>query len=183
MWKKREDENPPAPTGSSDRTMSSGTPASAGPAVRTPASPWGEMAKIGKSVTLKGELSGSEDLYIDGEVQGSIDLHGNGLTLGPNGRVRANIRVKSVVIHGKVDGNVHGSEKVELKSSAVVVGDIATKRIAIEEGGFLRGKVELTREETKPDAAAHPRPPAASPAPPALSSTAAAAPAAGEQKK
>jgi cytoskeletal protein CcmA (bactofilin family) len=78
---------------------------------------------------------------------------------------------------------VHGSERVELKSSAIVVGDIATKRIAIEEGGFLRGKVELTREETRADAAAHPKPPAASPSSPALSSTAAIAPAAGERKK
>jgi cytoskeletal protein CcmA (bactofilin family) len=184
MWKKREDEKLPASSGGTESsTMSPATPAIPSPAARTAVSAFGEVAKIGKSVSIKGELSGSEDLYIDGEVQGSIDLQGNGLTLGPNGRVRANIRAKSVVIHGKIDGNVHGSERVELKSSAIVVGDIATKRIAIEEGGFLRGKVELTREETRADAAAHPKPPAASPSSPALSSTAAIAPAAGERKK
>jgi cytoskeletal protein CcmA (bactofilin family) len=140
------------------------------------------MANIGKSVTIKGELSGSEDLYIDGEVQGSIDLHGHGLTVGPNGRVRANIQAKSVVIHGKVDGNVHGSDKVELKSSAVLVGDIAAKRIAIEEGGFLKGKVELTRDEANAEVATQPKPAAtvaSSPGP----GVAVGTPAASEHKK
>lgn len=185
MWKRREEEKPwTSPAGSDSPGVSSQAPAGVVPAARANAAAWGEMARIGKSVTIRGELSGSEDLYIDGEVQGSIDLQGHSLTLGPNGRVRANVRARTVVIHGKMDGNVHGSEKVELKSSGVLVGDITTKRIAIEEGGFLKGKVELNREEAKTDTAAQPRPSAASAGPPTLSSTAAAAsPGVAEHKK
>ena len=73
-----------------------------------------DVAHIGKSVLVKGELSGSEDLYLDGEVEGSIDLQEHSLTIGPHGRVRANVKARDVVVHGKVDGNIHGTERVEL---------------------------------------------------------------------
>ena len=86
-----------------------------------------DVAHIGKSVIIKGELSGSEDLFLDGEVEGNIDLQDHNLTIGPHGRVRANVRAKDVVIHGKVDGNVQGTDRVELKRSAVLAGDIATQ--------------------------------------------------------
>ena len=85
------------------------------------------MAHIGKSVIIRGELSGSEDLYLDGEVEGNISLMDHNLIVGPNGRVRANIAAKEVVVHGKVDGNVQGNERVELKKSAVLSGDISTR--------------------------------------------------------
>src|SRR5438105_9025171 len=93
-----------------------------------------DVAHIGKSVLIKGELSGSEDLYLDGEVEDNILLKEHSLTIGPNGRVRANIQAKDIVIHGKVDGNVSGTDRVELKRSAVLTGDIATQRIVIEDG-------------------------------------------------
>lgn len=148
MWKKREDEKSGAwgesPNVPSPPAHSATSPVPTGTS-RTPF----ESAKIGSSVTLKGELFGSEDLYIDGAVQGRIELHGHTLTVGPNGRIHADISAKSIVIHGKVDGNVHGSDKVELKSSAVLAGNITARRIAIEEGGFLKGKVELVTEEAK----------------------------------
>ena len=106
-----------------------------------------DVAHIGKSVIVKGELSGSEDLYLDGEVEGSIELRGNSLTIGPNGRVRANVQAKDVVIHGKVDGNVRGTDRVELKKSAVLNGDISTQRIVIEDGAFFKGAIDIQKAE------------------------------------
>lgn len=108
-----------------------------------------DVAHIGKSVVVKGELSGSEDLYLDGEVEGSIELRSHSLTVGPNGRVRANINAKDVVIHGKVDGNVRGSDRVELKKSAVLNGDVVTQRIVIEDGAFFKGSIDIQKGETK----------------------------------
>ena len=106
----------------------------------------GEFANIGKSVVIKGELSGSEDLYVDGSVEGKIELRNHSLTIGPNGNVKADISAKSVVIQGKLDGNVNASERVDLRKSAVMAGDVTTARIAIEEGAFLKGKVDVQRE-------------------------------------
>ncbi len=106
-----------------------------------------EVAHIGKSVLVKGELSGSEDLYLDGEVEGSIDLKGHSLTIGPHGRVRANVHARDVVVHGKVEGNVRGTERVELKKSAVLSGDIFTQRIVIEEGAFFKGGIDIQKDE------------------------------------
>jgi len=109
----------------------------------------GEFAHIGKSVVIKGELSGSEDLYVDGNVEGKIELRNHSLTVGPNGNVKANVIAKAVVIQGKLDGAVTASDRVELRKSAVVTGDVATQRIAIEEGAFLKGKVEVQKEAGK----------------------------------
>lgn len=109
----------------------------------------GEFALIGKSVVIKGELSGSEDLYLDGQVEGSIELRNHSLTVGPNGVVKANITAKGVVVQGKLDGSINASERVELRQSAVVNGDLSTQRIAIEEGAFLKGKIDVVREAGK----------------------------------
>jgi len=108
-----------------------------------------EMAHIGKSVIIRGELSGSEDLYLDGEVEGNISLMEHNLIVGPNGRVRANIIAKEVVVHGKVDGNVQGHDRVELKKSAVLSGDISTQRIVIEDGAFFKGAIDIRKESGK----------------------------------
>ncbi len=106
-----------------------------------------EIAHIGKNVIIKGELSGSEDLYLDGEVEGSIELRGHSVTVGPNGRVRANIHAREVTVHGKVDGNINGSDRVELKKSAILVGDIVTQRISIEDGAYFKGGVDIVKNE------------------------------------
>ena len=110
-----------------------------------------DVAHIGKSVLVKGELSGSEDLYLDGEVEGSIQLRDHSLIVGPHGRVRANIQARDVVVHGKVDGNIRGTERVELKKSAVLVGDISTQRIIVEDGAFFKGAVDIQKEAAKPE--------------------------------
>ena len=110
-----------------------------------------EFAHIGKSVIIKGELSGSEDLYVDGQVEGSIELSGNRLIIGPHGQVRANVNAKGVIVQGKLEGNIRASERAELAKSAMVTGDIATQRVAIEEGAYFKGKVDIQREGAKTD--------------------------------
>lgn len=117
-----------------------------------------DVAHIGKSVLVKGELSGSEDLYLDGEVEGSIDLKGHSLTIGPHGRVRANVHARDVVVHGKVEGNLRAAERVELKKTAVLMGDIFTQRIVIEDGAFFKGGIDIQKEAGKGDAATPARP-------------------------
>lgn len=107
-----------------------------------------ELAHIGKSVVIKGELSGSEDLFVDGEVEGTIELRGNSLTIGPNGRVRANTHAKDIVVHGKVTGNMR-ADRIELKKSALVTGDLITQRVVIEEGAFFKGGIDIQKEQPK----------------------------------
>ena len=117
--------------------------------LKAPDNTRGEMTRIGKSVVIKGELSCGEDLYIDGQVEGTIDPKGNRLTVGPNGRVKANVNASVVVVQGKLDGNVQASDRVDLKQSAVVTGDIAAQRISIDEGAYFKGRVNIQREAPK----------------------------------
>src|SRR5262249_51841496 len=128
------------------------------------------MAHIGKSVLVRGELSGSEDLYLDGEVEGSIELRGHSLTVGPNGRVKANINARDVAGHGKVEGKVSATGRVGVKKSAAQVRHSVTQRIVIEDGAFFKGGIDIQKEpaaakpaEVKPAVAAAAAP-AASPA-------------------
>jgi cytoskeletal protein CcmA (bactofilin family) len=105
-----------------------------------------EVAQIGKSVSIRGDISGSEDIYVDGQVEGSIQLKGNSLTVGPNGRVRANIMAQNVTVSGSIEGNIQVSERTEMRKTAVVTGDVQTRRIAIEEGAYFKGKLEILVE-------------------------------------
>ncbi len=113
----------------------------------------GEFANIGKSVIIKGELSGSEDLYVDGQVEGTIELRNNNLTVGPNGNVKANVTAKGVVVQGKIEGTINASERFELRKSAMVTGDVVTQRVAMEEGAFFKGKIDVQKEPGKSVAA------------------------------
>ena len=106
-----------------------------------------QVAHIGKAVLIKGELSGSEDLYLDGEVEGTIELDRNSVTVGPNARIRAHIHAREVIIHGKVDGNIQGTDRVELRRTAVLVGDISTQRVSIEDGAYFKGGIDIKRDE------------------------------------
>ena len=101
---------------------------------------------IGKSVVIKGELSGSEDLTIEGQVDGKIELRQNVLTIGPNGKIKAQVFAKSVVILGEVTGNVTASEKVDIRDNGSVDGDIAAPRVAIAEGAHFRGSIDMQRQ-------------------------------------
>ena len=122
-----------------------------------------EMINIGKSVVIKGELNGSEDLTIEGHVEGKIELRDHVLTIGPNGRIKAELFAKSVIVLGEVTGNVTASEKVDIRDNGSVDGDIISPRVAIAEGAHFRGSVDMQRA-----AAAASRPAAAqkSPEPP-----------------
>ncbi|HVO81172.1 MAG TPA: polymer-forming cytoskeletal protein [Terriglobales bacterium] len=135
--------------------------------MNTPRTP--EFAHIGRSVVIKGELSGSEDLYVDGRVEGTIELQGNRLIIGPNGQVRANVNAKGVVVEGKLDGNIRASERAELKKSAIAVGDIFTQRVSIEDGAYFKGRVDIQRETAKPEIKAEVKSATAPPASAAVS--------------
>ncbi|MEO8679741.1 MAG: polymer-forming cytoskeletal protein [Vicinamibacterales bacterium] len=100
---------------------------------------------IGKSVVIKGELSGSEDLTIEGQVEGRIDLKDNVLTIGANGKIKAEVFAKAVVVLGEVTGNVTASEKVDIRDNGSVDGDISSPRVAIAEGAHFRGSVDMQR--------------------------------------
>jgi cytoskeletal protein CcmA (bactofilin family) len=111
---------------------------------------------IGKSVVIRGDLSGNEDLYIDGDIEGTVTLQESRLTIGPNARVRADISVRDVIIFGHLTGNVQATGRVDLRQSALVNGDILAGRLSIEESAVLTGRVELkvTAEAPKPSAPA-----------------------------
>jgi len=152
MWKRDESVKPAAPPAS--------TPAAA-PSASAPAAPQAnelraqlgrDMVNIGKSVVIKGELSGSEDLTIEGHVEGRIDLRENVLTIGPNGKIKAEVFAKSVVVLGEVTGNVTASEKVDIRDNGSVDGDIASPRVAIAEGAHFRGSVDMQRAGQKAQA-------------------------------
>lgn len=106
----------------------------------------GNYANIGKTIHIKGELSGNEDIYVDGNLEGQIQLSGNSLTIGPNGRVHANVTAKNVIVGGSLEGNIQASERTEMRKSAIVNGDVQTRRIAIEEGAYFKGKLEILTE-------------------------------------
>ena len=149
MWKRDESVKPAAPAASSPAAASS-VPAHSAPAASEPRTQLGrDMVNIGKSVVIKGELSGSEDLTIEGHVEGRIDLKENVLTIGPNGKIKAEVFAKSVIVLGEVTGNVTASEKVDIRDNGSVDGDIASPRVAIAEGAHFRGSVDMQRAGAK----------------------------------
>ncbi|MBV9624557.1 MAG: polymer-forming cytoskeletal protein [Acidobacteria bacterium] len=113
-----------------------------------------QVATVGKSVSIKGELSGREDLFLDGRLEGSIQLSESSLTIGPNGNVRANISAKDVTIAGTLEGNIAAGGRTEIRKTAVVNGDVRTRRIAIEEGAYFKGKLEIFGEQAAATGAA-----------------------------
>ena len=186
MWKRKEDEEA---EGSVTRAQSS----SGRPEPPRMTAPVSGSAHIGRSVFIKGELSGSEDLYIDGNVEGNIDLPGNNLMVGPNGRVRAGIRARGVIIEGKVDGDIEATERVELRKTAVLMGSIVTQRVSIEDGAYFKGGVDVKRQaapapqqqpaQPRPEVKRESNPIAASAAAPGSSTSALPKPPVVEQKK
>ena len=117
-------------------------------------------ASIGKSVTIKGQIFSREDLMVDGEIEGAIELNDHRLTVGPNGRVRAGIKAREIVVLGSIDGNVEALDKIDIRKDAKLVGDIKTARIIIEDGAYFKGSIDIVKAEApkapqpKPQAAA-----------------------------
>jgi cytoskeletal protein CcmA (bactofilin family) len=158
MWKRDESVKPAAAPAQTPAAAPS-APAAAAPSAEPRAQLGRDMVNIGKSVVIKGELSGSEDLTIEGHVEGRIDLKDNVLTIGPNGKIKAEVFAKSVVVLGEVTGNVTASEKVDIRDNGSVDGDIASPRVAIAEGAHFRGSVDMQRagqQKEKPQQQAKP---------------------------
>jgi len=104
------------------------------------------MVNIGTSVVIKGELSGSEDLTIEGQVDGKIELRQNILTIGPNAKIKAQVFAKAVIIQGEVHGNVAATEKVDIRDGGSVDGDLSAPRVAIADGAHFRGSIDMQRQ-------------------------------------
>lgn len=112
-----------------------------------------DTVNIGKSVVIKGELDGSEDLTIEGQVEGKIELRQNVLTIGPNGKIKAQVFAKAVVVFGEVTGNVTATEKVEIRDAGSLNGDISSPRVAIADGAHFRGSIDMQRTPAPPKVA------------------------------
>ena len=164
MWKRDEAVRPTTAQPSAPPTPAS-TP---GTVAATPQRDAGnsmekDIVNIGKSVVIKGELNGSEDLTIEGHVEGTIQLRDHVLTIGPNGRIKAQIFAKSVIVLGEVNGNVTASDKVDIRDNGSVEGDLIAPRIAIAEGAHFKGSIDMQRKGGAPQAQAKPAQPAAQP--------------------
>lgn len=133
------------------------------------------QASIGKSVMIKGQIISREDLYLDGELEGTVELQEHRLTIGPNGRVQANIKAREIVVIGTIHGNVEASDKIEIKKEAKLIGDIRTARIVIEDGAYFKGSIDIVKQDVGKAQPAAPRP---QPQPAAASATAVSAAAA-----
>jgi cytoskeletal protein CcmA (bactofilin family) len=153
MWKRDEAVKPTAPEGSGPAPAQPGKAPLAAEAAPTRPATAGDLQRgqektavnIGKSVVIKGELNGSEDLTIEGQVEGKIELRQNVLTIGANGRIKAQVFAKAVIILGEVTGNVTATEKVDIRDNGSVDGDIAAPRVAIAEGAHFRGSIDMQK--------------------------------------
>ena len=155
MWKPTNQPQTPGRPAEPERpTMSTPTPATAAnePAATAPrpltATTTADQATIGKSLVIKGEVTGSESLYIDGRVEGSINLAGNRVTIGRNGVVAANINAREIVVLGKVRGNLTASDRVDIRSDGSLTGDVVAARISIEDGAFFKGGIDIRKGGT-----------------------------------
>ncbi len=165
MWNRRKDEPADRPLGTSSTAPASGNegmPMQTMPSrfENEPSTP-PRAATIGKGVSITGQIVSKEDLIIDGEVDGTVEAHEHKLTIGPNGKVKASIKAKDIVILGTVQGNVEATDKIDIKKDARLVGDIKTARIAIEDGAVFKGSIDIIRPEVPKAAAPRPQPVAA----------------------
>jgi cytoskeletal protein CcmA (bactofilin family) len=130
------------------------------PATPLPQAP--KTAAVGKTMRLRGDMSSDEELYMDGEIEGTLEVR-HRLTIGPNGKVKANIKAKELVVRGSIQGNVEATERIMIMNGASIVGDVKTAGIVIEDGAFFKGGIDILRPEIKkPEPAASTLPKAAS---------------------
>ena len=148
MWNKRNDDEPQRRQMEPGPSLAPAAPRPAPPAAPPAAAPQRQIAVVGASMHIKGEISTREELLVDGEVEGSLESHSL-LTVGPNGKVRANIKAREVVIFGTVKGNVEVSEKIAIREQGNLVGDIKTAGISIDDGAYFKGSIDIVRPEPK----------------------------------
>ena len=158
MWKPTNQPTSPSRPGEPERPAmpassvpSMSEPAAAAPRTAATTTTTADQATIGKSLVIKGEVTGSESLYIDGRVEGSINLSGNRVTVGRNGVVAANINAREIVVLGKVRGNLTASDRVDIRSDGSLTGDVVAARISIEDGAFFKGGIDIRKAGQKPN--------------------------------
>ena len=140
-------------------------------------------AVLGKSVIVKGQIISREDLTIDGEVEGTVELHEHRLTIAANGRVKASVKARELVVLGTIQGDVETSDKIDIRKDAKLVGDIKTARIVIEDGAYFKGNIDIVRPEAAKAAPALAKPAAASSQTSASAASPALAAGAGDHKR
>ena len=123
------------------------------PASRAPVAAGGDQATLGKGLFIKGEITGTESLFIDGKIEGRITLPGNRVTVGRNGQVASTITAREIVILGKVRGNIAASDRVDIRAEGALTGDVTAARISIEDGAFFKGGIDIRKTDGKPAAA------------------------------
>src|SRR5450432_2922519 len=161
MWKPANQPQTPSRPGAPEPERAAMTPTpqstpepSPGPVAGAPrptVTTTADQATIGKSLVIKGEVTGSEALYIDGRVEGSINLAGNRVTVGRNGVVSANINAREIVVLGKVKGNLTASDRVDIRSDGSLTGDVVAARISIEDGAYFKGGIDIRKAGQKPN--------------------------------
>jgi cytoskeletal protein CcmA (bactofilin family) len=170
MWKARPEDNKPMTPNQPQPSQGAATNAAASPTPSTTLPPKdnsrpvpsfserADVGHIGKSVVIRGELTGNEDLYLDGDIEGTIDLRDHKLVIGPNGKIKASITARELVVHGRLEGNVAATDRVELKKSCTLIGDVGTQRIMIEDGAFFKGAIDIKEnpQRNKPAAPSFP---------------------------
>jgi cytoskeletal protein CcmA (bactofilin family) len=168
--KRRDGDPDPESASPIERTFGAAGPGPATPGISKVSGPGAEkrpmrgeaMANIGKSISIKGDLTGEEDVLVEGKVEGKVNLPNNELTIGANGRVDADVHAKTVLVIGRVSGNVSGAERVEIQASGIVEGDVRAPRLVVQEGAQLNGSIQMTSEKpgalAKPSTTAQPKP-------------------------
>ena len=151
MWRNKESQSA-APSASPGRVVET---VSAPKAVANTVSPTNRAthatSSLGPTVRVKGEISGNEDLQVDGKVEGPISVGEHRLTLGQDGQVTAGLTAREIIIYGKVEGNLTASESIEIKKDASVIGDLTTQRIVIEDGAYFKGSIEIAKSSKQAD--------------------------------
>jgi len=167
MWKRDEAVKPASQTTPTGPTVQNSQSSSSASQPEPRQQTGRDVVNIGKSVVIKGELNGSEDLTIEGQVEGKIELKDHVLTIGPNGKIKAQVFAKALIVLGEVNGNVTATDKVEIKDGGSVDGDIIAPRVAIADGAHFRGSVDMQRRPAQQQSAQPTRPTAVAPQPPA----------------
>ena len=145
MWRKQDEPKPSVSP--ADLVVPSVPPPQRSPAMPVATEPAAPAGLVTKAITIKGEITGREDLFIDGEVSGTVRITEGNVTIGPNGRVTADIEAREILVRGKVKGALRGRERVTLGPTGEVAGDVSTRRIVIEEGAVIPGNVDVVRAE------------------------------------
>ena len=152
MWTKQQTQAEPPAVSPATKPASSASPFGVPSGARSSSSSARNLARLGSSLQIKGQITGTEDLQIDGKVEGSITLRGHQLTVGSTAQLNSEVHASEVVVYGKVVGNVHARDRVDVKTDGSVIGDISTARISIEDGAHFKGRIEI--DPTKSQAAA-----------------------------